>query len=190
MPELPIVELPGQDDWRNWLADNHASTDGVWLKLAKKSSPDRTVTQREAIEEALCFGWIDGQGRSYDEHFYLQRFTPRRRRSKWSQINVEKAERLMAAGRMHRAGLAQVEAAKADGRWESAYPAQSQAQVPDDLRRALDANPAAKDFFDTLTGSARYAFLYRLHHVRRPEARPARIASYIELLSEHKTLGD
>ena len=188
MPELPIVELPDQDAWRGWLKANHASEDGVWLKLAKKSSPRRTVTQPEAIEEALCFGWIDGQGRSYDEHFYLQRFTPRRARSKWSQINTEKAKRLIAEGRMHPAGLAQVEAAKADGRWDAAYPAQSQAQVPEDLRRALDANPTAGEFFETLTGSTRYAFLYRLHHIRNPESRARRISTYIELLSERRTL--
>jgi uncharacterized protein YdeI (YjbR/CyaY-like superfamily) len=162
----------------------------VWLKLAKKSSPEPSVTQPDAIEEALCFGWIDGQSRSYDEHYYLQRFTPRRARSKWSQINREKAQRLIADGRMHPAGLAQVEAARADGRWEAAYPAQSQAQVPEDFQRALDQHPGAKRFFETLTGSTRYAFLYRLHNVRKPEARAKRIAMYIERLSESKTLDD
>jgi uncharacterized protein YdeI (YjbR/CyaY-like superfamily) len=188
MTELPIVELPDQAAWREWLENNHAALDGVWLKFAKKSSPHRTVSQPEAIEEALCFGWIDGQARSHDEHFYLQRFTPRRARSKWSQINVEKAERLIAAGRMHAAGLAQVAAAKADGRWEAAYPPQSQAQVPEDLQRALDAEPAAREFFETLTGATRYAFLYRLHNVTKPEARAKRIAGYIELLRAGRTL--
>jgi uncharacterized protein YdeI (YjbR/CyaY-like superfamily) len=190
MPELPIIETRDQDAWRDWLQANHASQDAVWLKLAKKSSPEPTVTQPEAIEEALCFGWIDGQGRSHDEHHYLQRFTPRRARSKWSQINREKAERLIADGRMHAAGLAQVEAAKADGRWEAAYPAQSQAQVPEDFQRALDEDGAAKRFFETLTGSARYAFLYRLHHVRKPDARAKRIAEYVELLRSGQTLHD
>jgi uncharacterized protein YdeI (YjbR/CyaY-like superfamily) len=188
--ELPIVEVPDQPAWRRWLDANHASADGVWLKLAKKSAPHRTVTQPEAIEEALCFGWIDGQARSHDEHFYLQRFTPRRHRSKWSQLNVKKAERLIASRRMHAAGLAQVEAAKADGRWDAAYPAQSQAQVPDDFGRALEAEPEARAFFETLTGSTRYAFLYRLHNVTTPEARAKRIANYIDLLREGKTLGD
>lgn len=190
MPELPIVELRDQTAWREWLEANHAAPDGVWLKLAKKSSPRRTVAQPEAIQEALCFGWIDGQVRRFDEHFYLQRFTPRRSRSKWSRINAESAERLIADGRMHPAGLAQVEAAKADGRWDAAYPAQSQAQVPEDFRDALDEHPAAKEFFATLTGSTRYAFLYRLHHVRRPDARARRIASYIERLGAGKTLDD
>jgi|SRR5947209_11694059 len=189
MAELPIVQVSDRDAWRWWLEQHHGSFDGVWLRLAKKSSPHQTVAQPEAIEEALCFGWIDGQARSYDEHFYLQRYTPRRPRSKWSQLNVEKAGRLIAEGRMHPAGLAQVEAAKADGRWEAAYPAQSQAQVPDDFARELDRHPEAKEFFETLTGSTRYAFLYRLHNVTKPEARAKRIAGYIDLLSDRKTLG-
>jgi uncharacterized protein YdeI (YjbR/CyaY-like superfamily) len=190
MTELPIVELADQAAWRAWLEANHTSPDGVWLRFAKKSSPTATVTYAEALQEALCFGWIDGQVRSDDEHFYLQRFTPRRARSKWSQTNVAHAERLIAEGRMHAAGLAQIEAAKADGRWEAAYPAQSQVQVPEDFQRALDADPAAKQFFETLTGSTRYAFLYRLHQVRSPQARADRIAAYIERLTAGKTLQD
>src|SRR5438270_12467282 len=187
--ELPIVELRDQREWHRWLAGNHERTGVSWLKFAKKGSPTPTVTYAEAIEEALCYGWIDGQARGLDEHFYLQRFTPRRARSKWSQINRAKAERLMAAGRMHSSGLTQVDAAKADGRWEAAYPAQSQVEVPEDFQRALDENTEAKAFFETLTGSTRYAFLYRLHHVTNPAARRKRIASYIELLCAGKTLG-
>ena len=120
MTELPIVQLRDPAAWRRWLEQNHASSTGVWLKLAKKGSPTSTVSYAEALQEALCFGWIDGQIRRHDEHFYLQRFTPRRARSKWSQTNREHAERLIAQGRMHPAGLAQIEAAKADGRWEAA----------------------------------------------------------------------
>jgi uncharacterized protein YdeI (YjbR/CyaY-like superfamily) len=187
-PELPVLQLPDQAAWRGWLADNHEAAAGAWLKFAKKGAPERTVTYAEAVEEALCFGWIDGQARGLDEHFYLQRFTPRRRRSAWSQINRDKATRLIADGRMAPAGLAQVEAAQADGRWDNAYQSPSAATVPDDLQRALDANPRAKEFFATLTGSARYAFLYRLHRVRKPENRAKRIADYIELLSQGKTL--
>jgi uncharacterized protein YdeI (YjbR/CyaY-like superfamily) len=186
--DLPIVQLPDQGAWRDWLDENHATVDGVWLKLAKKGSPTPTVSQPQAIEEALCFGWIDGQVRGHDEQFYLQRFTPRRPRSKWSQINTEKATRLIAEGRMHPAGLANVEAAQRDGRWEAAYEPQSRATVPDDFRRELDRNPGAKAFFETLTGSARYAFLYRLHHVHKPEARSERIAMYVERLSARRTL--
>lgn len=188
--DLPIVEVKDQQAWRNWLDENHQALPGVWLKFAKKGSLTPTVSYPEAIEEALCFGWIDGQVRRYDELSYLQRFTPRRAKSKWSQINREKATRLMAEGRMRRSGLAQVEAAQADGRWEAAYPAQSRAAVPEDFRRALDENELAGNFFNTLTGSARYAFLYRLHQVRGTDARAARIRKYIELLSSGKTLQD
>jgi uncharacterized protein YdeI (YjbR/CyaY-like superfamily) len=186
--DLPIVEAADQGAWREWLDANHQSTTGVWLKFAKKGSPTRTVTYAEAIEEALCYGWIDGQARGFDEHFYLQRFTPRRPKSKWSQINREKATRLLAEGRIRPAGLTQIEAAKADGRWDAAYPPQSAAPLPADFQDALDRNPKAKQFFGTLTGTARYAFLYRLHNVTKPESRAKRIAGYIELLNEGKTL--
>lgn len=158
--------------------------------FAKKGSPTATVSYGEAIEEALCYGWIDGQVRGYDEHFYLQRFTPRRPRSKWSQTNREKATRLLEEGRVRPAGLSQIEAAKADGRWDAAYPAQSQAAVPEDFQQALQENADANRFFETLTGSARYAFLYRLHNVSTPAARAKRIKRYIELLSAGKTLQD
>lgn len=187
---LPIVEVADQQAWARWLEANHGSAPAVWLRFAKKGAPASTVTYGQAIEEALCYGWIDGQVRAYDEHFYLQRFTPRRPRSKWSQVNRQKATRLLADGRMRPAGLAQIEAARADGRWDAAYPAQSQAAVPDDFREALDQNPQARKFFETLTGSARYAFLYRLHNVSTPAARAKRITSYIELLSAGKTLHD
>jgi uncharacterized protein YdeI (YjbR/CyaY-like superfamily) len=188
MQDLPIVQVADQRAWRRWLEQNHASVAGVWLKLAKKGSPTPTVSYGEAVEEALCYGWIDGQVRAHDAHFYLQRFTPRRPRSKWSQINREKAERLMAEGRIRPSGLAQIEAARADGRWDAAYPAQSKASVPDDFQRALDERPAAKAFFETLTGSTRYAFLYRLHDVRDPARRAKRIADYVERLSARRTL--
>jgi uncharacterized protein YdeI (YjbR/CyaY-like superfamily) len=188
--DLPIVEVGDQQTWRDWLEENHEALPGVWLKFAKKGAPRPTVSYPEAIEEALCFGWIDGQVRRYDELFYLQRFTPRRPRSKWSQINREKATRLIAAGRMRPSGLAQIESAKRDGRWEGAYPAQSQATIPEDFQRGLDENDEARKFFETLTGSARYAFLYRLHQVRSPKARAARIRRYIELLGAGKTLQD
>ncbi len=188
--ELPIVEAKDQPAWRRWLGAHHGRGEGIWLKLAKKGSPTPSVSYAEALEEAICFGWIDGQIRRFDEHFYLQRFTPRRIKSKWSQTNRENAERLIEAGRMQPAGLAQIEAARADGRWDAAYPAQSKATVPEDLQAALDANPEAKRFFETLTGSARYAFLYRLHNVAKPEARTKRIADYIERLSAGRTLQD
>jgi uncharacterized protein YdeI (YjbR/CyaY-like superfamily) len=187
--ELPILECGDQGAWHDWLESHHADPEGVWLKFAKKASPTPTVTYGDALEEALCYGWIDGQVRRFDEHFYLQRFTPRRSRSKWSQINRENATRLIEEGRMRPAGRAQVDAAKADGRWEAAYEPQSQATVPPDFQRALDGNGRARAFYETLRGSARYAFLYRLHHTA-PAKRPERIKDYVELLASEKTLQD
>jgi uncharacterized protein YdeI (YjbR/CyaY-like superfamily) len=187
-PQLPILECATDMHWRDWLQDNHARSPGVWLKFAKKDAAAATVNHAQALDAAICFGWIDGQTRRFDEHFWLQRFTPRGPRSKWSQVNRAKAEQLAADGLMHDAGLAAIQAARADGRWEAAYEPQSRATVPDDLRAALANEPAADEFFATLTGQRRYAFLYRLHHVTTPDARARRIASYIELLREGRTL--
>lgn len=186
---LPILELPDRAAWEQWLESNHASAPGVWLKLAKKGSPTPTVSQAQALEEAICFGWIDGQVGRHDEHFYLQRFTPRRPRSKWSAVNRDRAQRLMAEGRMKPAGLREYETAAADGRLDDAYEPQSRATVPPDFQAALQSAPAAAEFFATLTGSDRYAFLYRLHHVKDPERRANRIAGYVERLNRHRTLG-
>lgn len=186
--ELPIVEVPDRPAWGHWLSANHASSTGAWLKIAKKGSPTPTVTQAQAIDEAICFGWIDGQVRRYDEHFFLQRFTPRRSRSRWSAINRERARRLIVDGRMQPAGLREYQAAEADGRLDEAYPAQSKATVPEDFQAALDGHPEAREFFQTLTGSDRYAFLYRLHHVKDPRRRAKRIANYIDVLSQRRTL--
>jgi uncharacterized protein YdeI (YjbR/CyaY-like superfamily) len=187
---LPVLDLPDRDAWGSWLQANHASSAGLWLRLAKKGAPVTSVTHAEALEEAIRHGWIDGQRLANDDHTFLQRFTPRRPRSKWSQINRQKALDLIAEGRMTPAGLEQVRAAQADGRWERAYEPQSRATVPADLLRELDRNPAAKEFFETLTGSRRYAFLYRLHETTRPEARAKRIADYVKLLGDRKTLLD
>jgi uncharacterized protein YdeI (YjbR/CyaY-like superfamily) len=188
--ELPILEFPDSAAWDEWLAQNHDSSAGVWLKYAKKRAPRTTIKHPEALEQAIRYGWIDGQARPYDEHYWLVRFTPRRPRSKWSQVNRQKATELIEQGRMHPAGLAQVQAAKDDGRWDAAYPAQSRATVPPDLQEALDRHPEAKAFFETLTGVRRYAFLYRLHNVKKPETRAKRIANYIEVLGQGKTLHD
>jgi uncharacterized protein YdeI (YjbR/CyaY-like superfamily) len=189
-PELPIHEFPDQAAWERWLEVHHGDSAGVRLKFAKKGSAHRTVNYAEALEVALCFGWIDGQVGRFDADFYLQRFTPRTKRSKWSQINVEKATALIEAGRMRPAGSAAVEAAQADGRWDEAYPPASRAAVPEDFQAALDAAPRAAEFFAGLTGSNRYAFLYRLHHVTDPARRAARIADYLERLSTSRTLTD
>jgi uncharacterized protein YdeI (YjbR/CyaY-like superfamily) len=187
-PELEILQCAADGDWERWLADHHADSPGVWLKFAKKGSEVSTVNYAQALDTALCYGWIDGQVRRFDESFYLQRFTRRGPRSKWSQINRDHVARLTEAGRMRPPGQAQVDAARSDGRWDAAYEPASRATVPDDLQRALEANPNAQRFFVTLTGSTRYAFLYRLHHVTDPTRRAKRIASYIELLSSGRTL--
>jgi uncharacterized protein YdeI (YjbR/CyaY-like superfamily) len=187
-PELPILKCESQRAFEVWLEEHGADSDGVWLKMAKKGAPDPTVTHAQALEEALRFGWIDGQVRALDEHFFLQRFTPRRKRSRWSQINRESAEQLIATGRMRPAGMTQVQAARADGRWEQAYPPQRTATVPEDLQAALDRNPGAKAFFETLTGSNRYAILYRVNDAKRPETRARRIEQYVAMCAEHRTL--
>lgn len=163
-----------------WLEASHASSDGIWLEFAKKGSGVASVTYAEAVEVALCFGWIDGQVKRSDEDgFYRQRFTPRRARSRWSQINVERAEGLIAAGRMRPAGLAEVERAKADGRWADAYAPPSRMTVPDDLAAALAASPAAAAAFEGLSKSARYAILWQVGDAKRPETRARRIAKFV-----------
>ncbi len=170
------------------MAEHQSDSPGVWLRIAKKATSVTTVAYPEVLDSAICHGWIDGQRKPLDETYFLQRFTPRGPRSKWSQVNRDKATALIAAERMHDAGLAQVTAAQDDGRWDAAYEPQSRATIPDDFQHALDRNPKAREFFATLTGSRRYAFLYRLHNVSSPERRAKRIAGYIELLSEGKTL--
>jgi uncharacterized protein YdeI (YjbR/CyaY-like superfamily) len=186
--ELAILRCATETDWERWLAEQPADSPGVWLQIAKKGCQPPTVTYPQALETAICFGWIDGQKRAHDDASWLQRFTPRGPRSKWSQVNRDTAQRLIADRRMRPAGQAQVDAARADGRWEAAYEPQGRATVPPDLQAALDAHPAAKEFFATLTGARRYAFLYRLHHVKTEKGRQRRIASYVELLSEGRTL--
>jgi uncharacterized protein YdeI (YjbR/CyaY-like superfamily) len=186
--ELPIRPFADAAAWEAWLEAAHATAPGLWLKIAKKDSGIASVTHAEALDTALCFGWIDGQRRSCDAHWFLQRFTPRRRRSRWSKINTEKVAALTAAGRMRPAGLAEVEAARADGRWEAAYEGQRVATAPDDLQAALDANPEAAAFFATLRGANRYAILYRVREAKRPETRARRIAQYVEMLARGETL--
>jgi uncharacterized protein YdeI (YjbR/CyaY-like superfamily) len=174
--------------WERWLAEHHDEPDGVWIRLARKGSGIRSVTQPEAVETALRYGWIDGQARSFDERFYLQRFTPRRARSMWSKRNREIATALIAAGRMEPPGLREVERAKADGRWEAAYDAPSGATVPEDLQAALDADTRAAAFFATLDSRNRYAILHRIQTAKKPETRARRIAAFVAMLAEGRTL--
>lgn len=181
--DLPTLSFASQAKWESWLDDNHAEAPGLWLKIAKKAACIETVTHAEALDVALCFGWIDGQRGRLDDDWFIQRFTPRRARSRWSQINRDKAERLIADGRMRPAGLREVERAKEDGRWDAAYASQSTIEVPDDLQQALDANSAAKEFFETLDSRNRYAVLYRVHDAKRAETRTRRIEQFVAMLA-------
>jgi uncharacterized protein YdeI (YjbR/CyaY-like superfamily) len=180
---LPVLPFASQAAWSEWLAANHDTSKGLWLKIAKAGSGNDSVTYAEAVDAALCHGWIDGQKGAYDEAWWVQRFTPRGPRSKWSKINCGKAEALIASGEMQAAGLGEVQRAKVDGRWAAAYEPQRTATIPDDLAAALDANPAAAAFFGTLKGASRYAILYRIGDAKRPATRAQRIEKFVEMLS-------
>lgn len=182
------VPFASASDWQAWLDERHEASDGVWLRIAKKASGIESVTHPEALEVALCYGWIDGKRLSLDDDWFLQHFTPRRARSRWSKINREKALELIERGAMKPAGLREVERAKADGRWDAAYESPRNATMPDDLARALDANPAAKEFFETLTGQNRYAILYRVQDAKRPETRARRIEEFVAMLARGEKL--
>lgn len=186
--DLPVLPFESREAWREWLADQHGSAPGVWLKIAKAGTGIASVSYPDAVEVALCYGWIDGQKRALDAEFWLQRFTPRSRSSRWSRINRDRAAALIEAGAMSPAGLREVERAKADGRWDAAYAGQRDATVPDDLRAALEASPAAAEFFATLDRVNRYAILYRVQDARRPETRARRIDAFVAMLAEGRTL--
>jgi uncharacterized protein YdeI (YjbR/CyaY-like superfamily) len=185
---LPIIAFADARAFEAWLAAQPAEAPGLWLKLAKQGNPESRLTKAEAVDAALCHGWIDGQLNPYDEAWWLTRFTPRKPRSKWSRNNRERAEELIAAGRVTPSGLAQIEAARADGRWAAAYASAGKAEVPEDLQAALDANPAAAAFFATLTGNNRYAILYRIGAVKRAETRARKIAEFVAMLERHETI--
>jgi uncharacterized protein YdeI (YjbR/CyaY-like superfamily) len=180
--ELEIHLFASSDELEAWLEENGESSPGLWLKIAKKGAPEPSVTYAEALELALCFGWIDSQKRGHDETHFLQRFTPRRPRGRWSKINREKAEALEAAGKLRPAGAAEVAAAKADGRWEAAYAGQRTADVPEDLQLELDSNPAAAAFFAALDSANRYAITYRLAEAKKPETRERRLRKFVAML--------
>jgi len=185
---LPVMSFESTDAWDAWLAAHHADSPGLWLKIAKKGAAGRTISYSQALDVALCHGWIDGQKGRHDDEFWLQRFTPRKPASKWSKINTERAEALIASGRMRPAGLREVERAQADGRWEQAYESQSRVTVSEDLARALAANERARAFFATLDSANRYAILYRIGTAKKPETRARRIDTYVAMLSEHKKI--
>lgn len=185
---LPILAFSDVEDFEEWLARQPADSRGAWLKLAKKSAAKPSLTKSEAIDAALCHGWIDGQLDRYDDDHWLVRFTPRKARSRWSRVNRSRAIELLAEGRMRKSGLAQIEAAKADGRWAAAYAPASSAEVPADLQDALNASPQAAKFFATLKGANRYAILYRIGSVKRPETRAKKIADYVAMLERGETI--
>jgi len=184
----PTRSFNSQASWEAWLAENFAYSKGVWLKIAKKETGIPSVNYAEALESGLCYGWIDGQKAALDGQYWLQKFTPRGRKSGWSKVNCQKAEALIAAGRMQPAGLAQVEAAKADGRWEAAYESQRTIGVPEDLRAELDKHPTARAFFESLDSANRYAVLYRVTTAKKPETRAARIVKLVEMLERNEKL--
>ena len=185
---LPIMSFETQEDWERWLTEHHTGTKGVWLKIAKKETGIPSVNYSEALDSALCYGWIDGQKASFDGQYWLQKFTPRRPKSIWSKVNCDKATALIAEGRMQPAGIRQVELAKADGRWESAYESQSKIAIPADFQSELDKNQKAKDFFSALDSINRYAILFRIHSAKKPATRSARINKFIEMLSNNQKI--
>ena len=174
--------------WRTWLEKQHAKSKGLWLEFAKKENSRPSITHAQALEAALCFGWIDGQTKSSNDGWWCQRFTPRGPRSKWSQVNCASVERLNAEGRLAVAGRAQMEAAKSDGRWSAAYAPQRTITVPDDLKAALAASAIARQFFETLDSKNRYSILYRLHTAKKPETRERRLLKFVKMLEAGGTL--
>ena len=184
----PILAFTAQAEWEAWLDEEHAGSDGVWIKFAKKASGVPSVAYAEAVEVALCYGWIDSLTKSLDERFYLQKFTPRRARSKWSRVNRDKVEELAKQGRMKPAGLEQVELAKADGRWEAAYAPPTSVEVPEDLQKALDAVPKAAEFFATLNKSNRFAIVYQVADAKKPETRVRRIEKFVAMMERGEKL--
>ena len=187
--ELPELVVPDARAWREWLGEHHDEVPGVWLVLAKKGTSQPTsLTYEQALEEALCHSWIDGQVGRRDEATYRQRFTPRRRRSAWSKRNAGIAERLLAEGRMHAAGIEEVERAKADGRWQAAYAGSAGIEVPPDLVQALAAEPKAEAMFERLSRQNRYAILYRIETAKRADTRARRIEQFVSMLARGETI--
>jgi uncharacterized protein YdeI (YjbR/CyaY-like superfamily) len=182
------MHFPSQGAFAQWLDGNHGKSDGVWLRHSKKGAPNTTVSYQEALEVALCFGWIDGQKKSIDAHYFGQRWTPRRARSIWSQVNREKVLRYIDEGKMQPSGLAEIERAKKDGRWDAAYASASEATVPPDLQAAFDRHPGAEAFFSTLNSQNRYAVLFRIMTVKKAETRARKIEDYAAMLARGETL--
>ena len=186
--ELPTLPFATKNKWAEWLSRQHSKSAGVWLKLSKKDSGISSVTYDEALEVALCYGWIDGQKKGFDDKYWLQKFTPRGPKSIWSKINTVKAEKLIASGEMKPAGLKAIDAAKQDGRWDAAYESQKNISIPEDFQAALNQNEKAKVFFATLNSVNRYAILFRIHNVKKAETRARRIKQFVEMLEKNEKL--
>jgi uncharacterized protein YdeI (YjbR/CyaY-like superfamily) len=186
--DLPIKSFRTPGDWLDWLAKNHAKSRGVWLKIAKKGSAAKSVAYEQALEASLCYGWIDGQKKGYDEGAWLQKFTPRGPRSIWSKVNREKAKALIASGQMKPAGLQAVERAKENGQWEAAYDSQRGIEVPEDLQTELDRRPQARTFFNELDSVNRYAILHRIQIAKKPETRARRVQQFVEMLEKREKI--
>jgi uncharacterized protein YdeI (YjbR/CyaY-like superfamily) len=184
----PVRLFATQAEWAAWLKENHRGSQGLWLRLAKKGAGLRSVKYGEALEIALCYGWIDGQKRGESEQAWLQRFLPRSAKSIWSKINRDKANALIAAGRMKPAGLEAVERARNDGRWDAAYDSPKTARVPQDFQGALDARPRAREFFQSLDGANRYALLFRIQTVKKAETRARKIREFVEMLERRERI--
>jgi uncharacterized protein YdeI (YjbR/CyaY-like superfamily) len=184
----PILHFASQEDWAAWLEEQGASSPGVWLQIYKAASGTASVSYAEALDVALCYGWIDSHKKSLDESSWIQKFTPRRAKSIWSKVNCEKAESFIRDGKMRPSGLAEVERARADGRWAAAYESQSKASVPDDLQAELDRNPEAAAFFATLNSVNRYAILFRIQTAKKPETRARRISEFVGMLARHEKI--
>lgn len=188
LKDLPIIAFQSQEEWRAWLATQHTQSPGLWIRLYKKGSTQPSITYAEALDEALCYGWIDSTKNKYDADSFLQRFSPRKTRSIWSKVNREHVARLIETGKMQPAGLLAIEDAKRNGQWEAAYDSPSQSTVPEDLQAALDQHPEAKAFFEGLNKTNRYAFCFRIQTAKKPETRARRVAWAIDLLLRQEKL--
>ncbi|HEX9332847.1 MAG TPA: YdeI/OmpD-associated family protein [Anaerolineales bacterium] len=186
--ELPMLPFENKKKWADWLAKQHDKSAGVWLKISRKDSGIPSVTYDEALDVALCYGWIDGQKKGFDNKYWLQKFTPRGPKSIWSKINTEKAERLIASGEMKAVGLKAIETAKQDGRWDAAYASQKNISIPEDFQAALDKNKKAKTFFASLNSVNRYAILFRIHNAKKPETRARKILQFVEMLGRNEKI--
>jgi len=184
--EFPVIAFQSQNKWRSWLSKKHSLADGIWLRLYKKDSGIKSINHDEALDEALCYGWIDGQAKSLDEESYLQKFTPRRKRSLWSKRNREKVEQLIKDGKMHSSGLKEIDTAKSDGRWEMAYDSPKNMKIPDDFLKELSKKPEALAFFNTLNKTNKFSIGWRLQTAKKPETREKRIKTIIEMMQQGK----